>query len=155
MAKQAPGRIFREGLKEFLDHQFDLAMFEVTRNLSGRMMHRRTGRTLQNVESQSKVLRTGFRLATTKPSLIAWMLGSTRKAYRVEPKRASVLAWTNLSGETFFSKGHIIPAWRFQPVRPVLDDALERRKKSLTKDLGEFITRSLNEVFPNERVRAG
>ncbi len=144
---------FARALAEWKGASFAAVMRDVNLNLTGRMMNRITGKTLTNVQNESGLISRGFKISTSMPSLIAWMLGSRRKAYFVKPKKqGGVLSWTK-NGKRFFSRGHMIPAWKFTPIRPVFDNALERNKDLMETIYTKSIFKQLNNLFPDVRVR--
>lgn len=147
-----PTAFFRDAVRRWTASQFPAAMREVHSNLTGRMFRRRTGAMLGNVQSRSREIRDGFRLATTSPALIAWSKGSPRRAFWVAPKRARALSWVK-DGVRRFSRGHMIPAWRFAPRRPALDDALERRKPRLLRAWAREAREAMRQAFPSEMVQ--
>lgn len=145
---------FKKAAQEWTRLGFKIVMKEVTANLTGRMMKRRTGRTLQNVERHSKALKTIIRIKTTSPSLIAWMEGSSRKAFHVAPIRAKALAWRQ-NGKLVFSRGHWINAWRFNPRRPVFEDAYRRTDDALVDLAADSAIKAIDIVIgPQLRARA-
>lgn len=146
-------RAVTEAILGWAEEQFPGVMREVERNLSGRIMRRGTGRTLRNVKQHSKVIRRprGFRLATTSPSLSAWMTGAHRKGYIVRPKRASVLRFV-IGGKTVFAKKAVIPPWQFHPKRPVFEDAVQRRQSIFQRALGKRLAGATNQVFEGRRI---
>ncbi len=106
----------RKALTDALKGSYEVVFSNVVENLSGRVLQRRTGRSLENVRQNSRLTRDGFAIGTTAPNLIAFEKGSPRKAYFVAPVQAQALRWIDSGGKEFFSRGHWIPAWRF-PVR--------------------------------------
>lgn len=143
---------FARAVVEWKTQSFERTSDDVRTNLTGRLMNRQTGKTLANVEQNSKLTEFGFKLATSMPSLIAWMLGSNRKAYTVVPVRKKVLSWfVRGQGRVFARRVHI-PAWKFTPVRPVLQDAIDRNKTFMEKLLENKILTALSELFPDVRI---
>jgi hypothetical protein len=125
--REAFERGVKKALLEGMRGVYLEARKNVRENLSGRIMNKRTGRTLRNVMRQSKMTRDGFKLATTAPGLQAWMKGSRRKGYWVLPINARMLAWRDKqTGQMRFSRGHYIHPWTFAPKRPVFEDAIAR-----------------------------
>lgn len=124
---QAYRKGVRTALKEGMRGIYLEARKYTRENLSGRMMNQRTGRTLRNVMRHSAETKDGFKLATTSPSLKAWMRGSRRRGFWVLPISAKLLHWKDKrTGESRFSRGHFIPPWTFSPKRPVFEDAIDR-----------------------------
>lgn len=124
-------RAFRKGVRDALKLGMRGVYLEarknVRENLTGRIMNQRTGKTLRNVMRLSKETADGFKLATTAPGLIAWQKGSRRRGYWVLPINGSVLSWRDRqTGQQRFSRGHYIPPWRFEPKKPVFQDAIDR-----------------------------
>ncbi len=144
-------RVIARAIVRWRKPALQTAMDAVRENMDGRIMQSRSGTTLKNIESQSKTTTLGFKVATTQPSLIAWMLGSPRKAFFVKPVQARALRWEK-GGRVFFSKGHMISAWKFAPKRPVLENAVDRSLPQITKDLGREIETAFREIFPNTRM---
>lgn len=151
--RKSARRAITDAIIRWANDEFPPVMREVKRNLTGRMLRKRTGRTLRNVEQQSKVIRRprGFRLATTSPSLIAWMTGAHRRGYIVRPKKAKALRF-EVGGKTIFAKRAVIPPWQFHPKRPVFEDAVQRRQPRFTKQLEKRVVGATNEIFEGRRI---
>lgn len=147
---------FARAIVRARDKSFSIVMNKIEENMRGRMMNVRSGASLANVksESQSRASATGFELSfrTSKPSLIAWMEGSTRKAYFVRPVTANALAFT-VNGKLVFSKGHQIPAWTFSPKRPVIRDGVERSLDEVGKVSAKEIIGALQGAFPDVKIQ--
>lgn len=143
---------FARAMVAWRDKSFVETRDQARINLNGRMMNRQTGRTLDDVEQNSRTTPFGFILATKRPSLIAWMLGSKRKAYTVVPKRAKVLSWFKLGVGRIFARRVNIPEWTFTPVRPVLQDAVDRKKDFMVRLFEKQITEAFKQAFPDTRI---
>lgn len=149
-----PHKAFRAAVERWKGTQFPSLMREARRNLTGRMFHRRTGRTLSNVQAKSRLLKNGFRLATSLPSLMAWMQGSPRRSYWVAPVRARALRWIDKrTGQVRFSRGHRIPPWRFTPKRPALEDAQLRRQRRIIEAMEREGIAAMKTIFVDRRIK--
>ncbi len=147
-----PHQAFLTAVKGWQDEQIGPLRRELIRNFSGRMFQRRTGKMLSEVLTGTTKIKSGIRTSTSNPALIAWMLGSPRKAFFVKPKKAGgVLSWTNKGGTRFFSKGHFIPAWIFRPIRPALEDAMARRIDPMVQAMRRRSLVALSVILPKER----
>lgn len=161
-------RAFADAVVRWRRAQFPAMMREVIANLTGRMMKRQSGKTLANVISKSRELPLGFKVATTSPSLIAWMEGSRRKGFWVFPKGRQVLRRTRtgfttrarkgaralrfvVNGRVVFSAGHYIPPWRFRPTRPVIENAFQRRQERMLAGWGREAQIAMKELFPDKK----
>lgn len=124
---------------------------QVNANLTGEMMNKVTGATLEDVTTRSGLEPFGFRLSTSMPSLIAWMEGSPRKGYWVFPKKpGGLLSWIDkATGERRFSKGHYINPWRFKPIRPVMREPVDKSKPYLIGLAEAEFTKALRRLFPD------
>ncbi|MCH8851090.1 MAG: hypothetical protein IID41_00395 [Planctomycetes bacterium] len=148
-----PHQAFAAAVKGWQDEQIGPLRRELIRNFSGRMFQRRTGKMLSEVLAGTTKIKWGIRTSTSNPALIAWMLGSNRKAFFVKPKKAGgVLSWTNKAGSRFFSRGHLIPAWTFRPVRPALEDAMARRIGPMVQAMRRRSLVAMTVTLPNERI---
>lgn len=63
--------------------------------------------------------------------------GHDFKARKVEPRLSKVLAW-RVGGQSFFSKGHDMPAFRV-PARPYLEPAMVENRDLIMEKFGIFL----------------
>lgn len=157
MARYDPNAIsvpasFARAIATWKGKSFEATFDEARTNLTGRMMNRQTGRTLDDVAKQSKETEFGFDLATNSISLIAWMLGSPRKAYTVVPVKKKVLSWFVPGQGRVFARRVHIPAWRFSPIRPVLQDAIDRKRDFMLQLYETEILKALSRAFPSVKI---
>ena len=113
---------------------FRLVMGDVERNLTGRVLHRRSGKLLTNVKSESKLTPDGFTIATTSVYGKAWESGFTRRGYTILPQRGSMLKFMSRSGETIFRPRANVPAQRFD-ARPFIQPAVMANERALFNSL--------------------
>ncbi len=147
-----PKQVLTEARERWKASQFPPVMREAEANLSGRFFRRRTGAMLRNVQEKSGLIPKGFRLATTSPALIAWTKGSPRKRFWVAPVRARALSWIGRDGNRRFSRGHWIPAWRFSPRRPALEDAMNRRRPRFQIAWQREMAAAMKQIAPPVRI---
>lgn len=157
MSRYSPNSItvtesFARAVAAWSGLSFKAVMKDVRSNLSGGMMNKVTGDTLRDVEKNSHLTVAGFTIGTGSPSLIAWMLGSQRKAFTVVPRAKKVLSWVDKSGKRVFARKVNIPAWKFTPKRPVLQDALDKNKSLIKRIFEAEILAALSRTFPDVRI---
>jgi hypothetical protein len=128
---------------------FRETMREIQRNLSGKVLRRRTGRLKQDVKQQSKIEPTGFFIGVTEIHGKAWEKGFSRRSYVVSPKNKKALKFKIRRTNVFVRGSVTIPAGRFKE-RSFIRQGVKDSQAKLEKNLQASFEAGLREAFPRD-----
>jgi hypothetical protein len=131
-----------------------IVIAEVTRNLSGKVLKRRTARLVGSVPANSRVTDKGFTVGTNVPYGIAWEKGIKARTIVPRPerlaanKRAALMF--KVGGKVIYRKSAKIPA---QAPRPWLEPAAQTTLPQLKTALVRNIDTELKACFPSQTFK--
>lgn len=132
--------IFGKHLRTGVRKGAQLVRNEAIRNVSGRVLRRRTGNLARNIYARSGLIRTGAQIRTGTKVFYgaAWETGFHRRAYTVVPKRARALRIPLRDGTVIFRKSATIPAQSFKPkkwLKPAADKVLPEINRIIADEM--------------------
>lgn len=131
-----------------------IVIAEVTRNLTGRVLKRRTGRLVNSVPANSKVTEKGFTVGTNVPYGAAWERGIAAHDIVPRPERLAVnkraALMFKVGGKNIFRRRVHIPT---QAARPSFGPAVLATQAQLKTALARNIDTELKACFPSQKFK--
>ncbi len=148
--------------KEWAVEAFFLVTNEIKLNVTGRVLHIRTGRLAGDIDQNARILPDGFRVGVRVRYGIGWELGFEIPAHTIRPKAGRVSNSLTKSGKPRramlaipTSGGIIYRPYANQPARsvaarPFIYPAIKGQENKLIELQGKIFGKAIKESFPDK-----